>query len=76
MNEPKKFKILGCKYNDKTFKIEEDLPDVGWYLKVFNDEANCIADHLQENLEILIDFAFEKYQIPKDLWTEKIDIND
>ncbi len=70
MDTDSKFKILECKLGDKRFKIEEDLPDVGWYLYVYDLNDKCIADHLQDNLEMIIDFAFEEYQIPKANWID------
>lgn len=70
MDTDSKFKILECKFGDKRFKIEEDLPDVGWYLYVYDLNGKCIADHLQDDFETIIDFAFEEYQIPKTNWID------
>jgi len=70
MNTNSKFDILKCKFGDKRFKIKEDLPDIGWYLYVYNENNKCIADHLQGSLEMVIDFAFEEYQIPKTNWID------
>ncbi|WP_338237894.1 hypothetical protein [Persicobacter diffluens] len=70
MDTDSKFKILECKFGDKRFKIEEDLPEVGWYLYVYDLNDKCVADHLQDDLETIIDFAFEEYQIPKTNWIE------
>lgn len=70
MDTDSKFKILECKFGDKRFKIEEDLPDVGWYLYVYDLNGKCTADHLQDDFETIIDFAFEEYQIPKTNWID------
>jgi len=70
MDTDSKFKILECKFGDKRFKIEEDLPNVGWYLYVYDLSGKCIADHLQDDFETIIDFAFEEYQIPKTNWVD------
>lgn len=70
MDTEKKFKILECKFGDKRFKIEEDLPDVGWYLYVYDNNGKCIADHLQGDLEAVIDFALEEYLVPKANWID------
>ncbi len=71
METDTKFKILECKFGDKRFKIEEDLPNVGFYLYVYDLKGNCIADYLQNDLKTTIDFAFEKYQIPKSHWIDR-----
>ncbi|QCK16105.1 hypothetical protein [Mangrovivirga cuniculi] len=70
MDTDSKFKILECKFGDKRFKIEEDLPDVGWYLYAYDLNDKCLADHLQDDFETIIDFAFEEYQIPKTNWID------
>lgn len=70
MDTDTNFKILECKFGDKRFKIEEDLPDVGWYLYVYDLNDKCIADHLQDDLKKIIEFAFEEYQIPKTHWID------
>jgi len=41
------------------------LPDVGWYLKVFDKNMNCIADHLQNDLDTIIEFGLEEYGLEK-----------
>ena len=66
-----RFRIFEYNGNDKFFKIEEDLPDVGWYLKVYDNNMNCISDHLQNDFETIIDFGLEEYGIQKNEWTEK-----
>jgi len=67
-----KYRVFEYKSKDKFFKIEEDLPDVGWYLKVFDSKMNCIADHLQNDLNSIIEFGLEEYGIEKNIWTEKL----
>ena len=57
------FKILEAKLNGKKFRIEEDYPDVGWYLYVYEGET-CIKDYLQNNVETAKQIAFEDYQVP------------
>lgn len=75
MDTDSKYKVLECKSRDKRFRIEEDLPDVGWNLYVYDLNGKCIADHLQDNLETILDFAFEEYQIPKTNWIDSEIIN-
>lgn len=48
------------------YEIEYD-PVVGFYLYVY-EEGKCIRDHLQDALELAIDFAFEDYGMPKNAW--------
>ncbi len=62
--------MLECKFGYKRFKIAEDLPDVGWYLYVYDENGKCVADHLQDDLETILDFAFDEYLIPKTYWVD------
>lgn len=70
MDKQIKYKELECRFGDYRFKIEEDLPDIGWFLYVYDLNNKCIADYLQDNLESVVDFAFEEYQVPKNSWIE------
>ena len=70
MDKKIKYKELECRFRDKRFRIEEDFPDIGWYLYVYDINDKCIADHLQVDFKSVIDFAFEEYQVPKDSWTD------
>ena len=65
-----KFKKLIHKSGKKKFIIEEDYPEVGAYLYVY-DGKKCIYDSLQDNLELCKEFAFDKFSVPIDKW-EKI----
>lgn len=49
------------------FVIEEDNPDVGVYLYVYQ-EGQCISDHLQDDIASCIEFAFENFDVPMTLW--------
>ncbi len=64
-----KFKVLEAEYNGLKFKIEEDLPEIGVYLYVFDDKK-CIKDFLQNTIAICKEIAFEDYGVPMDLWKE------
>jgi len=70
MNNQSSTKILEATHKNQRFRIEQDQPDVGWYLYVFDKNENCIADHLQDTLEIVMEDAFEEYQVPKNSWTD------
>ena len=50
------FRKFKAEKNNRKFIIEQDLPDIGWYLKVFEDEK-CVADHLQDSLNAVIEQA-------------------
>lgn len=57
-------------FKEKKYVIEEDMPEVGWYLYIFDKSGKCIADYLQDNFKIVVDFAEEEFKIPKESWKE------
>lgn len=63
----KSFQILKATNNDLEFIIEEDLPDVGFYLYVYKSNE-CIFDSLQDSSENCIEIAFELYGVPFNKW--------
>ena len=63
-------KQLESTHGSKYFLIEEDLPGVGWYLKVF-ENGQCVFDYLQGSLEAVIKQAEEQYAVPSSGWKEK-----
>ena len=62
-----KFKIFEAQYENKFLKIEEDYPEVGVYLYVF-ENGKCIKDYLQNDIETCKLIAFEEYNIPQNSW--------
>ena len=48
--------------------IEEDI-GIGFYLYIYDEKGNCIADHLQDSLDIAKSQAEEEYCIPQNSWT-------
>jgi hypothetical protein len=64
-----KHKEYIAEFNGKKFIIEEDNPEVGFYLYVYEDEK-CIRDYLQNTLEIAKRCAFEDYLVPLNIWRE------
>lgn len=64
------FKVFEAEHNNRRFKIEEDYPEVGVYLYVYED-GNCVKDFLQNSTDICKKVAYEKYQVPKDKWISK-----
>ncbi|MEE9327869.1 MAG: hypothetical protein V3U71_11305 [Cocleimonas sp.] len=62
-----KYLKLTSDFENKKFVIEEDFPEVGVYLLVY-DEGRCIYDCLQDNIEACKAVAFEEYNVPLDAW--------
>jgi len=58
-----------------TFKIEENLPDVGFYLYVFKN-GKCIRDDDQDTLQACKEVALEMYGVPMDAWREEVKEDD
>jgi hypothetical protein len=67
-----KLKILEVNHNGKKFRIEEDYPEVGSYLYIYEGEK-CIKDYLQNDIETCKQVAFEDYKVPLDKWAMKED---
>ena len=63
------WKIFKTEHDGLTFKIEEDFPEVGVYLYVYEKEK-CIKDFLQNTILDCKQVAFEKYRVPMDKWEE------
>lgn len=64
-----KFRILTVEHDEFSFRIEEDLPQVGAYLYVYKDDM-CIKDYLQNNIEDCKEIAREKYGVPVEKWKD------
>ncbi len=64
-----KLKQLESTLGSRKFRIEQDMPEIGWYLKVY-ENGKCIADHLQDNLEAVVQQAEEQYSVPSNSWRE------
>ncbi len=61
------FKTFEIEYGGFLFKIEEDYPEVGVYLYVY-ENGKCIKDYLQNNIEACKEIAFEEYEVPIGVW--------
>ncbi len=48
------------------FIIRQDKT-AGFYIYVY-ENGHGLYDYLQDTLEIAMDFAFEKFHVPKDAW--------
>jgi hypothetical protein len=55
----------------KLFRIEEDLPEVGAYLYVY-ENGKSVCDYLQNSNKDCIDFALEQFGVPVDSWREMV----
>jgi hypothetical protein len=58
------------KSKDKQFIIEQDDPEVGFYLYVYENEK-CIADYLQDDLEAIIQQAYQDFKLDPQSWKNK-----
>ena len=64
-----RFRKLIFKSDTNRFIIEEDFPEVGAYLYVY-DGDKCIYDSVQENIQSCKQVAFDEFSIPMDKWQE------
>jgi len=64
----KRFEKYIFKTDNETFFIEEDLPEVGWYLYRFDRNGQCTHDYLQDSKDHAIKFALDQFQIPINSW--------
>ena len=60
----KKFETM---HNGLVFKIEEDYPEVGAYLYIYQN-GKCIKDSLQNDVTLCKELAFEEYGVPLGSW--------
>lgn len=61
------FTILQTKFKSKSFKIEEDYPEVGVYLFVYQN-GQCIKDYLQNDILACKRQALEEFGVPLNSW--------
>ena len=62
-----KFNVYKTVRGNHVFKIEEDYPEVGVYLYVYENE-HCIKDYLQNDIETCKALALEEYNVPINSW--------
>ena len=60
---------LIAKYNNQTFEIVEDLPEVGFYIYAFDSLGKNTHDHLQDTEQKAKECALEEFVVPLDFWT-------
>ncbi len=63
-------KLLVAEHKNKRFFIEEDYPEVGYYLYVY-ENGQCIKDDLQDDIETCKKVAFDDYEVPYNKWMIK-----
>ncbi|QMU62224.1 MAG: hypothetical protein GKR92_11180 [Gammaproteobacteria bacterium] len=63
------FKKYKAVIGGNKYVIKEDLPEVGWYLFVYENDI-CIKDYLQETLAIAKEQAQEDCSVPENAWEE------
>jgi len=64
----KQFEKYIVKTEKETFLIEEDLPEVGWYLHRVDQNGNTTHDYLQDSKLDAMEYALEIFQIPLNTW--------
>lgn len=64
------FMVFEVRQNNKLFRIEEDYPEVGVYLYVY-ENGECIKDYLQNDIQTCKLIALEEYNIPQEKWELK-----
>ena len=60
---------LTTRHNNQTFEIIEDLPEVGFYLCVFDNNGKKTHDFLQDTLQMAKECAPKEFGVPRDSWT-------
>ena len=66
----KKFNIYESIHDNRVFRIEEDFPEVGVYLYVY-ENGQCVMDYLQNDIGTCKIIALEEYNVPLDSWKLK-----
>jgi len=65
-----KFNIYESIQGNYVFKIEEDYPEVGVYLYIY-EKGDCIRDYLQNDINTCKLLALEEFNVPIDSWILK-----
>ncbi len=61
------YKKLKSELGKYQFVIEEDVPEVGAYLYIY-ENGSVVRDYLQDNIRACQEFALEEYNVPIDNW--------
>ena len=60
-------KVWEARKDDWLYRIEEDLPGIGFYLRGYEAGVDTF-DYLQDTQAICVRFANEKFGVPTDAW--------
>jgi hypothetical protein len=71
MSETMKNKLLRAFHGSRIYVIEPDIPEIGAYLRIY-ENGRDVADHLQDSVEDCVEFAFEEFGVPTDVWQESV----
>ncbi|MBO3697535.1 DUF4345 domain-containing protein [Roseivirga sp. E12] len=66
--QPISYRSLMADHGGYTYEIQEDLPDIGWYLYQYDDSGNCTHDTLQDNLAMAMKYAEEEFGVSLSTW--------
>ncbi len=58
-------------HGGRRFEIVEDLPEIGFYVYIYNENGENTHDYLQDTLEMAKEFAYEDFAVPLDSWHEE-----
>jgi hypothetical protein len=68
-----KYKLYESIQGNRIFIMDEDYPEVGVYLYVY-ENGRCIYDCLQDDFKMCREFALEKFNVPLDSWNLKYEL--
>lgn len=68
-NKRMRFRNLVAKTGNRKFVIEYDLPEVGCYLRVY-ENSQCIHDSLQDTEAMAKEEALEQWRVQLNEWNE------
>ena len=63
------FRKFKAKHDEFSILIEEDFPEVGWYMYIYKN-GKGFRDELQDSIEICKKRAYREYGIPLEGWEE------
>ncbi len=61
--------FMKAEYNNLVFIIQEDSPEIGFYLYVYQN-GKCTHDYVQDSIESCKDFTLEEFNVPKSAWQQ------
>lgn len=67
----KRFEKYFIKAENESFLIEEDFPEIGWYLYRIDRNGKTTHDYLQDTKDDAMKYALEVFQIPITSWTKE-----